>query len=151
MNWRAWQMSSVILLVEDNEDHAEIIKQLLGGDEVEKEIYWAKDGQEALDFVHHTGAHANAPRPSLIILDLNLPKASGMDVLKELKEDNDLKVIPVVMLTTSDRNEEMLKCYRLGANSFITKPARFDDYMEKLQSLERYWLHTNREPQYDRA
>ena len=142
-------MANVILLVEDNEDHAEIIRQHLSDDDLAKEIHWAKDGQEAIDFLHRKGTHANAPRPSLIILDLNLPKASGLEVLKDIKEDYDLKIIPVVMLTTSDQNDEMLKCYRLGANSFVTKPVRFDDYMEKIQSLEHYWLLTNREPKHD--
>ena len=151
MNWREWQMANVILLVEDNEDHAEIIRQYLDEDDIDKEIHWAKDGQEAIDFVHRKGVHANAPRPSLIILDLNLPKANGMEVLKEIKEDYDLKVIPVVVLTTSDQNEEMIKCYRLGVNSYITKPVKLDDYLEKIHSLEHYWLMTNREPQYDRT
>ncbi len=151
MNWREWQMANVILLVEDNEDHAEIIRQYLDEDNADKVIHWAKDGQEAIDFVHKKGAHANAPRPSLIILDLNLPKANGLEVLKDIKEDYDLKVIPVVVLTTSDQNEEMMKCYRLGVNSYITKPVKLDDYLEKIQSLERYWLLTNREPQYDSA
>lgn len=151
MNWRVRKVSSVILLVEDNEDHAEIIRQSLSDNGIVKEIHWVKDGRDALDFVHRKGTYANAPRPVLIILDLNLPKASGLEVLKEIKEDQDLKVIPVVMLTSSDQNEEMLKCYRLGVNSFITKPVKFDDYLEKLMSLEHYWLLTNREPQYDGA
>ncbi|HKI80483.1 MAG TPA: response regulator [Pseudodesulfovibrio sp.] len=144
-------MANVILLVEDNEDHAEMIRAFLGEHEVDKQVHWVKDGQEAIDFVHRQGRHAEAPRPALIILDLNLPKASGFEVLKNIKEDPALKVIPVVMLTTSDRQEEMLKCYRLGVNSFITKPVRFDDYLEKLQSLNRYWFATNRGPHHETA
>lgn len=144
-------MANVILLVEDNEDHAELVRQFLEDDGTVRQIHWAKDGQEALDFIRNRGIHTCAPRPSLILLDLNLPKASGMEVLKEIKEDFDLKVIPVVMLTTSDRDEEMLACYRLGANSFVTKPAKFDEYRDKLQALKRYWLCTNRDPQYGAA
>ena len=146
MNLSEWQMANIILLVEDNEDHAEMVKQSLDDADVAKEIYWVKDGREALDFVRNTGSHVNAPRPTLILLDLNLPKASGLEVLKEIKEDHDLKIIPVVMLTTSDRSEEILSCYRLGVNSFITKPVKYEDYLDKLKSLENYWLLTNREP-----
>ena len=146
MNLREWQMANIILLVEDNEDHAEMVKQSFGSEAIIKEIHWVKDGQEALDFLQHKGKHTNAPRPTLILLDLNLPKASGLEVLQVIKADYELKVIPVVMLTTSDRNEEILECYRLGVNSFITKPVKFEEYLDKLQSLERYWLATNREP-----
>ena len=148
MSWRAWRIPRVILVVEDNEDHAELIRQFLDGEGgPDKKVYWVRDGEEALDFMRHRGAHADAPRPNLILLDLNLPKTSGLEVLKEVKEDPDLKVIPVVMLTTTDRNEEVTACYQLGVNSFVTKPATYDDYMEKLQSVRHYWLSTNREVQ----
>lgn len=146
MNASEWRMANVILLVEDNEDHAEIVRQTLGEQKADKELYWVKDGQEALDFIHHRGGHADAPRPTLILLDINLPKASGLEVLKAIKDDAEFKVIPVVMLTTSDRSEEVLACYRLGVNSFITKPVRFEDYHDKLKSVESYWLLTNRKP-----
>jgi len=146
MNWSECQMANVILLVEDNEDHAEMVKQSFADEAINKEIHWVKDGQEAIDFLQRKGKHSQAPRPVLILLDLNLPKANGMEVLQVIKEDYDLKVIPVVMLTTSDRNDEILECYRHGANSFITKPVRFEEYFDKLQSLEHYWLATNREP-----
>jgi CheY-like chemotaxis protein len=146
MNWSGYQMANVILLVEDNEDHAEMVKQSFGDDAIAKELHWVKDGQEALDFVQHKGKHMHAPRPTLILLDINLPKANGLEVLRVIKEDYDLKVIPVVMLTTSDRNDEILECYRLGVNSFITKPVKFEEYFDKLHSLEHYWLATNREP-----
>ena len=146
MNWSECQMANVILLVEDNEDHAEMVKQSFADEAINKDIHWVKDGQEAIDFLQRKGKHSQAPRPVLILLDLNLPKANGMEVLQVIKEDYDLKVIPVVMLTTSDRNDEILECYRHGANSFITKPVRFEEYFDKLQSLEHYWLATNREP-----
>jgi CheY-like chemotaxis protein len=146
MNWSEFPMANVILLVEDNEDHAEMVKQSFDDETTAKEIHWVKDGQEAIDFLQHKGKHAGAPRPNLILLDLNLPKANGLEVLQVIKRDEDLKIIPVVMLTTSDRNDEVLECYRLGVNSFITKPVKFDEYYDTLQSLERYWLSTNREP-----
>jgi CheY-like chemotaxis protein len=145
MNWSEYQMANIILLVEDNEDHAEMVRQSFSDDAIVKEIHWVKDGQEALDFLQRKGGHADAPRPTLILLDLNLPKANGLEVLQVIKKDRDLKVIPVVMLTTTDRNDEVLECYRLGVNSFITKPVKFEEYFDKLQSLERYWLATNRE------
>ena len=146
MNGSVYQTANVVLLVEDNEDHAEMVKQSFGDDTTTKEIHWVKDGQEALDFLQHKGKHTDAPRPALVLLDLNLPKANGLEVLQVIKQDQNLKVIPVVMLTTSDRNDEILACYRLGANSFITKPVRYEEYFDKLQSLERYWFNTNCEP-----
>ena len=146
MNWSEFRMANVILLVEDNEDHAEMVMQSFDDETTVKEIYWVKDGQEAIDFLQRKGKHADAPRPNLILLDLNLPKANGLEVLQLIKRDDDLKIIPVVMLTTSDRNDEILECYRLGVNSFITKPIKFDEYYDTLHSLERYWLSTNREP-----
>ena len=145
MNWSEYRMANVILLVEDNEDHAEMVKQSFGDAAIAKEIHWVKDGQEAIDFLQRKGNHTNVPRPALILLDLNLPKASGLEVLQVIKEDYDLKIIPVVMLTTTDRNDEILECYRLGVNSFITKPVKFEEYYDKLQSLEHYWFATNRE------
>ena len=146
MHWSGFHMANVVLLVEDNEDHAEMVKQSFSDDDIATEIYWVNDGQEALDFLRRRGVHKEAPRPTLILLDLNLPKANGLEVLQVIKEDDELKIIPVVMLTTSDRNDEILQCYRLGANSFITKPVRFEEYLDKLHSLEHYWFSTNRDP-----
>ena len=148
MNWSEYLMANVILLVEDNEDHAEMVMQSFGDDTIAKEMHWVKDGKEALDFLKRQGKYTDAPRPNLILLDLNLPKVNGLEVLKIIKEDAELKVIPVVMLTTSDRNDEILECYRLGVNSFITKPVKFEEYFDTLKSLERYWLSTNREPNH---
>ncbi|MDC4227476.1 MAG: response regulator [Candidatus Manganitrophus sp.] len=92
------------------------------------------------------GAYTNAPRPGLILLDINLPKVNGVEVLKKIKETEELRVIPVIMLTTSDRDEEALKCYSFGANSFITKPVKFTEFSEKVKSLKLYWLLVNRPP-----
>ncbi|TAJ98325.1 MAG: response regulator [Candidatus Manganitrophaceae bacterium] len=133
-----------ILLVEDNPDHAELTRRALEDTRLLNQIYWVKDGQEALDFLFRKGRHAQAARPGLILLDINLPKISGMEVLKKIKEDEALRVIPVIMLTTSNQDEEALSCYNLGANSFTTKPVKFRDFMEKVRSLKLFWVLTNK-------
>lgn len=133
-----------ILLVEDNPDHAELTRRALENGNVVNKVTWVKDGQEALDYLFQKGAYAEAPRPGLILLDINLPKVSGVEVLKKIKVDEALRVIPVIMLTTSDRDEEAHKCYSFGANSFITKPVKFNEFTEKVRSLKLYWLLVNR-------
>jgi CheY-like chemotaxis protein len=136
-----------ILLVEDNQDHAELtLKALQNGNQV----FWVKDGQEALDFLQRRNRWAdahNAPRPGLILLDINLPKVGGHEVLKRIKADETLRSIPVVMLTTSDRDEEVAASYRAGVNSFVTKPVRFSDFVERIKSVKGYWVLTNRLPE----
>jgi CheY-like chemotaxis protein len=136
-----------ILLVEDNQDHAELtLKALANGNSV----FWVKDGEEALDFLQRRGRFATngaAPRPGLILLDVNLPKVSGHEVLKRIKADDGLRSIPVVMLTTSDRDEEVAASYRSGVNSFVTKPVRFSDFVERIKTLKGYWVVTNRLPE----
>jgi two-component system, response regulator len=135
-----------ILLVEDNQDHAELTRRVLEEGHMVNQVHWVKDGQEALDYLFHRGAYASVQHPGLILLDINLPKVSGLDVLKAVKEDKDLRPIPVIMLTTSDRDEEVVKSYSIGANSFITKPVKFHEFSEKVRALKLYWLLTNRGP-----
>jgi CheY-like chemotaxis protein len=135
-----------ILLVEDNPDHAELTKRALENGNIANRVFWVKDGEEAMNYLYRKGAYANAQHPGLILLDIKLPKLSGIEVLKKIKEDEDLRVIPVIMLTTSDRDEEAYKCYREGANSFITKPVKFTELSEKVKTLKLYWLLTNRGP-----
>jgi two-component system response regulator len=136
-----------ILLVEDNQDHAELtLKALQNGNQV----FWVKDGQEALDFLERKNrwADANAaPRPGLILLDINLPKVGGHEVLRRIKADESLRSIPVVMLTTSDRDEEVAATYRAGVNSFVTKPVRFSDFIDRIKNVKGYWVLTNRLPE----
>ena len=147
--WRGVMTELEILLVEDNEDHAELTRRALEDGSVGNKVHWVKDGQEALDFVFRKGQYTEAARPGLIPLDIRLPKVNGVDVLKAIKADEHLRVIPVIMLTTSDRDEEALRCYSVGANSFITKPVRFDEFFEKVRTLKFYWLLTNRGPKPD--
>ena len=135
-----------ILLVEDNPDHAELTRRALESGNMANQVHWVKDGQEALEYLFKKGAYKDAPRPGLVLLDIKLPKVSGLEVLEKIKKDEALRVIPVIMLTTSDRDEEALKCYNYGANSFITKPVKFSEFSERVKALKLYWLLTNRGP-----
>lgn len=139
-----------ILLVEDNADHAELALKALENGHVASRVYWVKDGEEALDFLHRRGRFTNpvaAPRPVLILLDLKLPKVDGQEVLRQIKSDESLRSIPVVMLTAGDRQEEIAATYRAGANSFVMKPPKFADFVERLKTIKIYWVLTNRLPE----
>ncbi|MBW2709313.1 MAG: response regulator [Deltaproteobacteria bacterium] len=138
-----------VLLVEDNPDHAELTMKALKQNNVLNEVHWAKDGREALDFMYHLGKYADektSPRPGLILLDIRLPKVDGLEVLKQLKDDPQFKSIPIIMLTTSDRDEEIAKSYAGGANSYVVKPMDFEDFMKKVKELNLYWTLTNNLP-----
>ena len=115
-----------ILLVEDNPDHVILTKRVLEDNKVSNKIYVCCDGAEALDFVYHRAKYSDAPRPGLILLDVKLPRVDGFEVLTKLKSDPTLRSIPIVMLTTSARDEEIARGYDEGANSFVTKPIKFD-------------------------
>jgi len=136
-----------ILLIEDNPDHAALTCRVLMDGSVLNKVHWVKNGQEALDFLFRREVFKDAPRPGLILLDINLPKVNGLEVLQKIKGDEELRMIPVVMLTTSDRGEEVQKSYSMGANSFIVKPVNFKDFSDKIQSLKLYWLVMNRSPE----
>jgi len=138
-----------ILLVEDNPDHAELTMTALEDGGLANPIYWVKDGEEALDYLFRRGKYADpstSPRPGLILLDLRLPKRDGMEVLQAIKADSELATIPVVILTTSKRDEEVVRGYQLGANSFVSKPVDFLEFMETVRQVKMYWLLTNRLP-----
>ena len=139
-----------ILLVEDNQDHAELTLKALKNGSGAHQVTWVKDGEEALDYLQRRGRWADAstaPRPGLVLLDVNLPKVSGHEVLRRLKADEALKGIPVVMLTTSDRDEEVVSSYKNGVNSFVTKPVKFTDFVERIKAVKGYWVTTNRLPE----
>jgi CheY-like chemotaxis protein len=136
-----------ILLVEDNPDHAELTIRTLRKGTLASAVLWVRDGMEALDLLRRRNAyagHAGRPLPGLVLLDVNLPKRSGLDVLSDIKGDPVLRVMPVVMLTTSGREEEVRRSFELGANSFVTKPVEFSEFAEKIQQIERYWFLINR-------
>lgn len=113
-------------------------------------VFWVKDGAEALDFLYHRGPYtdaAQAPRPGLILLDIKLPKVDGHAVLGQIKNDRDLRSIPTVMLTTSSEEDEVSHCYASGANSYVSKPVRFDDFVEKVRAVKLYWTLTSVVPE----
>jgi len=139
----------VILLVEDDPAHAEIIIRNLEGFRIANRLIHIDDGQKALDYLYHRNEFADpesAPRPGLILLDLRLPKVDGLEVLETVKADPDLIHIPVVILTTSAAEADMLRAYKNHANSFMVKPVAFDDFVDMMKAIGYYWLVWNENP-----
>ena len=135
-----------ILLVEDNPDHVELILKALRDNNVLNEVHVVTNGEEALDFLYQRGEHADALRPGFILLDIKLPRVDGIEVLRRIKADPKLKSIPVVMLTTSAGEEEIVESYSCGANSYIVKPVDFEQFAKAIKELRLYWLVINRLP-----
>jgi len=129
-----------ILLVEDNPGDVRLTQEALKEGKVYNNLHWAKDGVEALSFLMREGEHANAPRPDIILLDLNLPRKDGREVLSIIKNDEQLRNIPVVVLTTSKAEEDVLRSYELHANCYVTKPVDLDKFIVVVQSIDRFWL-----------
>ena len=129
-----------ILLVEDNPGDVRLTKEALKEGKVYSNLHWAKDGVEALEFLRRRGKFADVPRPDIILLDLNLPKKDGREVLFEIKNDDDLKRIPVVILTTSKAEEDVLRSYQLHANCYVTKPVDLEKFIVVVQSIDKFWL-----------
>jgi two-component system, chemotaxis family, response regulator Rcp1 len=129
-----------ILLVEDNPGDVDLAKEALSDSKMRNILQVVGDGEAAMAYLRRTGKYANAVRPDLIILDLNLPKKDGREVLAEIKADEDLKRIPVVILTTSKAEEDILKTYNLHANCFITKPIDLNQFIKVVKSIEDFWL-----------
>ena len=129
-----------ILLVEDSPGDVRLTQEALKDAKVRNNMYVATDGEEALAFLHREGKHADVPRPDLILLDLNLPKKNGREVLSEIKSNCELMRIPVVVLTTSVAEEDILRAYDLNANCYITKPVDLDQFIRVVKSIEDFWL-----------
>jgi CheY-like chemotaxis protein len=129
-----------ILLVEDNPGDERLTREALKEGKVYSNLHWAKDGVEAMEFLRRTGRFANAIRPDIILLDLNLPRKDGREVLEEIKSDAQLKCIPVVILTTSKAEEDVLKTYGLHANCYVTKPVDLDKFITVVKSIDAFWL-----------
>jgi CheY-like chemotaxis protein len=129
-----------ILLVEDNPGDVRLTEEALKEGKVYNNLHWAKDGVEALEYLKREGKHAHAPRPDIILLDLNLPKKDGREVLAVIKSDDTLKRIPVVVLTTSKAEEDVMRSYSLHANCYVTKPVDLDKFITVVQSIDRFWL-----------
>jgi two-component system, chemotaxis family, response regulator Rcp1 len=129
-----------ILLVEDNPGDVDLTKEALERTKVSNRLHVVEDGEQAIDFLSKRGVYADAPRPDLILLDLNLPKRDGREVLQEIKADPRLTEIPVVVLTTSQADEDVCRAYRLHANCYITKPVNFRQFLKVVQAIEDFWL-----------
>jgi CheY-like chemotaxis protein len=136
-----------ILLVEDNPGDVRLTLEALKDGKVLNHLSVVGDGVEAIAFLHQEGAYANAPSPDLIFLDLNLPKKDGREVLQEIKNDESLKHIPVVVLTTSKADMDILRSYDLHANCYITKPVDFEQFTKVIKSIEDFWLTIVKLPQ----
>jgi CheY-like chemotaxis protein len=133
-----------ILLADDDEEDRELTKDALNDARLTNEMKFVVDGQDLMDYLKRTGAYADpsvdAPRPGIILLDLNMPKKDGREALAEIKADESLRRIPVIVLTTSKDDEDVLRTYDLGVNSFITKPVTFAGLVEVMRTWTRYWL-----------
>jgi chemotaxis family two-component system response regulator Rcp1 len=130
----------VVLLVEDSPGDVRLTREAFKGATVQIKLCVAQDGAEAMNFLLRQGEHANAPRPDVILLDLNLPKKDGREVLKEIKESLTLKSIPVVILTTSASDADILRSYLLHANCYITKPVDLEGFLTVVKSIDSFWL-----------
>lgn len=138
--WEHAERTAEILLVEDNPADVSLTRGALQTGPVPAHLHVASDGAEALAFLRHEGDHRDAPRPDIILLDLNLPLKSGTEVLREIKDDEDLRSIPVVVLTTSGAAEDVRASYERRANCYVTKPVTLDEYAVVIQAIEAFWL-----------
>lgn len=133
----------IILMADDDPDDCLMIKEALDESPLACDLYYVEDGEELMDYLHHRGKYSDpvsAPVPGLILLDLNMPKKDGREALKEIKEDEKLKRIPIVVLTTSNAEEDIQRTYKLGVNSFISKPVSFESLVEIMKTLTKYWF-----------
>lgn len=130
----------MILMADDDADDRILTKEALEESRVLNELRFVEDGEELMDYLKKRGKYTDAPRPGLILLDLNMPRKDGREALKEIKADPDLRRIPVVVMTTSKAEEDIFRSYDLGASSFITKPVTFDRLVELMKALGRYWV-----------
>ncbi len=139
-----------ILLAEDNPEDAEMTMRALRRNNLANKVHWVKDGAEALDYLFCTGGHAGRDLrkpPKLVLLDIKMPKVDGIEVLRRLKADTATRTIPVVVMTSSNEERDVMESYRLGVNSYIVKPVQFDAFLETVAKIGLYWVLTNRVPQ----
>jgi CheY-like chemotaxis protein len=136
-----------ILLVEDDPGDELITGEAFADNKIKNTLHVARDGQEGLDFLYRRGVHADAPTPDLILLDLNLPKYDGRELLEAIKSDADLCHIPVVVLTTSSAEEDILRSYKLHANAYVTKPVDLDQFMKAVREIDEFFVQVVRLPQ----
>ncbi len=129
-----------VLMVEDDDGDILMTREAFEYYKVQNRLHVVTDGEQALQFLRRQGPYADAPRPGLVLLDVNLPRVSGLEVLAELKNDPDLLVIPVVMLTTSRAEEDIIRSYSLHANAFVTKPVDFEHFMDAIRQIDNFFL-----------
>ena len=129
-----------VLLVEDDEGDVLMTREAFEFHKIRNALHVVTDGEQALQFVRQAGPYAGAPRPGLILLDVNLPRIGGLEVLAELKQDPELTVIPVVMLTTSRAEEDILRSYKLHANAYVSKPVDFENFIEAIRQIDDFFL-----------
>ena len=133
----------IILMADDDEDDCMLAREALAESRLANALYLVRDGEELMDYLHQRGKYIDrnlAPRPGLILLDLNMPKKDGREALREIKTDPQLKHIPIVVLTTSKAEEDIYRSYELGANSYITKPVTFASLVEVMRTIGKYWF-----------
>ncbi len=139
-----------ILLVEDNPTDAELTIRALKKENLTNKLVWVKDGEEALNFLFATGEYANRSKddlPKLVLLDLRMPKVDGLEVLQRIKADDRTRQIPVVILTSSKEDEDIVESYKLGVNSYVSKPVEFDEFTKAVSTLGLYWILLNKPPE----
>jgi two-component system, chemotaxis family, response regulator Rcp1 len=144
-------MAIEVLLVEDSPGDVRLTQEAFRDANTAIHLHVASDGAEAMAFLRHEGNHAHAPRPDIILLDLNLPKMDGREVLAHIKEDDGLKTIPTVILTTSDAEADIVKCYQLHANCYLKKPVQLDAFEILVKSINDFWLTKVELPQQTRG
>lgn len=135
-----------VLLVEDDPGDVLITREAFEDNKVANQLHVVRDGEQALDFLHRRNGYADAPRPGLVLLDLNLPKFGGREVLAAIKSDPELKAIPVVILTTSEAEEDIVRSYQLHANAYVTKPVDFDRFLAVVRQIDDFFLSVVRLP-----
>ncbi|WP_326656118.1 response regulator [Streptomyces sp. NBC_00385] len=135
-----------VLLVEDDPGDELMTREAFEDNKIRNTLHVVRDGQEALDFLYRRGAYGDAPRPDLILLDLNLPKYDGRQVLEQIKQDPELSLIPVVVLTTSSAEEDILRSYKLHANAYVTKPVDLDQFIAAVRQIDEFFVTVVRLP-----
>ena len=140
-----------VLLIEDDPGDQLITREAFEHNKINNTLHVAHDGEEGLDFLYRRGGHEGAPRPDLILLDLNLPKMDGREVLAHIKENDNLKTIPTVILTTSDAESDIVKSYELQANCYLTKPVQLDAFEGLVKSINDFWLTKVKLPQQEQG
>jgi two-component system, chemotaxis family, response regulator Rcp1 len=135
-----------ILLVEDSPSDVLLTREALRDARIANDLSVARDGEEAMEYLRQEGDHADKPRPDIVILDLNLPRKDGREVLREIKGDDSLRRIPVVVLTTSSSDRDIGECYDSHANCFLTKPIDFEEFIDVVRSMEHFWISVVRLP-----